>query len=105
MQVLARAEKIGLRAKVRHVNHQRIALPAATRIAKPLADLGRQVRTSVHGDVALPPLPLAYVVEDRDAAGCLHDPAEAPAVRGSKFGQSAGQTAVVQPTVLRTVMA
>src|SRR5713226_7011925 len=105
VQVLTRTLKIGFPAEVRDVDHERIALPVATRVAKPLADVGRQVRTSVHDDVPLPPLPLTHVVEHRDAAGCLHNSAEAPAVRGSKFGQPAGQAAVRQGVILRTIMA
>jgi hypothetical protein len=35
------------------------------------------VWTSVHDDVALPALTLAHVVKNRDAAGRLHDAAEA----------------------------
>src|SRR6266849_5978962 len=90
MQVLARALIIGLRAEVRHVDHERVALPMATRVAVPLADARRQMGAPVHDDVALPPLPLTHVVEDRDAAGRLDDPAEA-AGRGSEFGQPEGQ--------------
>src|SRR5439155_10713110 len=48
VQVLACALKIGLRTEVRHVDHERIAFPAATRIAIPLTDAGRQMRTSIH---------------------------------------------------------
>src|SRR5262245_37947576 len=92
-QVVARALIIGLRAEVRHVDDERIALPAATRIAVPLADAGRQMRPPVHHDVALPPLALAHIVEDRDTAWRLHDPAEA-AGRGPKLGQPEGQAAV-----------
>src|SRR5436190_12581291 len=62
------------------------------------------MRALVHDDVTLPPLPLTHVVEDRDAAWRLHDPAEA-AVVGSEFGQPAGQAALRQRTVLRTVVA
>src|SRR5215831_13754350 len=103
MQVLARALKISLRAEVRHVDDERVTLPVTTRVTVPLADMGRQVRTAVHDDVALPPLPLTDVVEDRDAAGRLHDPAEA-AGRGPKLRQPAGQAAVRQRAILRTVM-
>src|SRR6267154_1687714 len=105
VQFLARALKIGLRTEIRDVDYERIALPVATRVAVPLADVGRQVRTSVHDDVPLPPLPLTHVVEHRDAAWCLHNSAEAPAVRGSKFGQPSRQTAVRQRAVLRAIMA
>src|SRR5438105_6326453 len=59
------------------------------------------MRTSVHDDVALPALPLADVVEDRNAARCLHDPPEADT---AKLGQPAGQTALRQRGVLRTVV-
>src|SRR5207245_9079770 len=61
MQVLARALIISLRTEVRHVDHQRIALPMAARVAVPLAEAGRQVRTSVHDDVPLPPFPLTHI--------------------------------------------
>ena len=76
----------------------------ATQIAIPLANVGRQMRACVHDDVALPPLALAHVVEDRDAARRLHDPAEA-AGRASELGQPAGQAALPQRAVLRTIVA
>src|ERR1700730_16681511 len=104
MQVLARSLEIGLRTEVRHVDDEGVALPAATRVAIPLADVGRQMRAPVHDDVPLPPLALAHVVEDRDAALCLHDPPVA-AGPAAKLGQSAGQAAVRQVAVLRTIMA
>src|SRR5216684_1545172 len=94
MQVLAGALVIGLRTEVRHIDHERVALPVAARVAIPLADAARQVRTSVHDDVALPALTLAHVVENRDAARCLHDPAEAAAEQAAELGQSAAQAAV-----------
>src|SRR5262249_30206070 len=77
MQVLARALVVRLRAEVRYVDNERIPFPVTSRVTVPLAHIGRQVRTFVHDDVALPPLPLTYVVEDRDAARRLHDPAKA----------------------------
>src|SRR5215471_5637194 len=77
MQVLTRALKIGLRAEVCHVDDERIVLPVAPRVAIPLADVSGQVRPPVHDDVALPPLTLTHVIKDRDAARCLHNPAEA----------------------------
>src|SRR5712691_12486912 len=80
MQVLARPKGIGFRTEIGHVDHQRVALPMAARIAVPLTDVGRQVGAAVHNDVALPPLPLAHIVEDRDAARRLHDPAETAGV-------------------------
>src|ERR1700674_690378 len=73
VQVLTGALKIGFLTEVRDIDHECVALPVATRIAKPLADVAGQVRTSVHDDVPLPPLPLTYVVEHRNTAGCLHD--------------------------------
>src|SRR5580704_9857784 len=104
MQVLTRALIIGFRTEVRHVDYKRITLPMATRVAIPLAYAGRQMRASIHDDVALPPLALPDVVEDRDAARSLHDAPEA-AGRGSELGQSAGQAAIRQLAVLRTIMA
>src|SRR5262249_34149621 len=89
MQVLAGALIIGLRAEVRHVDHEGTAFPMPARVAVPLADTGRQMGTSVHDDVALPALALANVVEDRNAARGLHDPAEA-AGRGPKLRQPEG---------------
>src|SRR5438876_4462201 len=77
VQVLARSKYIGFRTEVGHVDHKRVALPTAARVAVPLTDVGRQVGAPVHDDVPLPPLSLTHVVEDRDAARRLHDPAEA----------------------------
>src|SRR5206468_4321943 len=79
-------------------------LPAATRVAIPLTDAGRQVGPPVHDDVALPPLPLAHVVEDRDAARGLHDPAETAGL-AAKLRQTGGQATLCRCTVLRTVVA
>src|SRR6266404_118800 len=103
MQILAGALVIGLRTEVRYIDHERIALPVAAGVAVPLADATRQVWTSVHDDVALPALTLADVVENRDAAGRLHDPTEA-AGRGAEFRQSAGQAAIRQRAILRTIV-
>jgi hypothetical protein len=61
----------------------------------------RMLVGSVHDDVALPAL--AHVVENRDAAGSLHDPAEA-AGRGAEFRQSAGQAAIRQRAILRIIV-
>src|SRR6516165_11357032 len=58
MQVLARAAVVGLGAEIGHVDHERVALPVAARVAEPLPDAGRQMRASVHDDAALPSLPL-----------------------------------------------
>src|SRR5579871_5368046 len=55
VQVLARSKDIGFRAEIGHVDHQRVALPMATRVAEPLTDAGRQVGASIHDNVALPP--------------------------------------------------
>src|SRR6516225_3902464 len=55
----------------------------------------------VHHDVALPALALSHVVEDRDAAGCLHD---APETDAAELGQPAGQAALRQRGVLRSIM-
>src|SRR5262249_24299523 len=105
VEVLARALKIGLRAGICHVDDERINFPMPARVAIPLADVGRQVRAPVHDDVALPALPPTHVVEYRDASGGLHDPPEASAERGSKFGQPLGQAAVRQRAILRAVVA
>src|SRR3981081_4033937 len=64
VQVLARPLKIGLRTEIRHVDHERVALPAPTRVAVPLANTGWQMRAPVHDDIALPPLALPHVVEN-----------------------------------------
>src|SRR5262249_54466268 len=85
VQILTRALKVGLRTEVRHVDDERVAVPVTARVAIPLADVGRQVRASVHDDVALPSLALTHVVEDRNAAGRLHDAPEAAAVGAAKF--------------------
>src|SRR6266853_5846711 len=102
MQVLARALKIRLRAEVRYVDDEGVALPVPTRIAIPLADAGRQMGAPVHHDAALPPLSLTHVVEHRDAARRLHDPVRALA---SDSRQPGGQAADRRRAVLRTIMA
>src|SRR5215510_1149990 len=61
--------------------------------------------TSIHDDVALPALALPHVIEDRDAAGRLHDAAEAAAERGAEFGEAQGQTALRERRIFRIVMA
>src|SRR5262249_29396532 len=95
VQVLARAPIIRLRTEIRHVDHERISLPVAARIAIPLADIGRQVGAAVYDDASLPALALTDVVGNRDAPRCLHDPSQAAAaVAGAKFRQPAGQAAV-----------
>jgi hypothetical protein len=80
-----------------NVDHKRTALPMAARVAIPLTDVSREVWAPVHHDVPLPALPLAHVVEHRDAAGCLYDSPGAPAertLRQPKYGQPEGQAAV-----------
>ena len=57
MQVFARPLKISFRTEVGYVDDEGIALPMAPRVTVPLADIGWQVRTPVHDDVALPPWP------------------------------------------------
>src|SRR5712671_1289436 len=104
VQVLARAKDLGFRTEVGHVDHERVALPTAAGVAVPLTDAGRQMRAPVHRDVALPPLPLTHVVEDRDAARGLHDTTKT-ASGAAKFRPSGGQAALRQRTVLRTVVA
>src|SRR5262249_3403797 len=58
VQILARSLEIGLWTEIRHVDHERIALPVSARVPKPLANTGRQMRTPIHDDIALPPLAL-----------------------------------------------
>src|SRR5712671_160104 len=91
---------MGLGTEVCHVDDERVALPMAARVAVPLADIGRQMRTCVHDDVALPALPLTHVVEHRNAVWCLDDTPEADA---SKLRQPGGQAAVRQRAVLGTI--
>src|ERR1700751_1937619 len=74
----------------------------AARVAEPLPDVGRQVGPSVHEDVALPSLPLTHLIEDRDAARGLHDPAEPPGIAG-KHRQSRAKAPLSIRTVLRTL--
>src|SRR6266478_8114684 len=105
VQILARSKYIGFRTEVGHVDHKRVALPMAARVAEPLTDARRQVGAPVHDDVALPPLALIHVVEDRDAAGRLHDAAEAAAEEAAELGQPAVQAAVCQAIILRTIAA
>src|ERR1700686_1607113 len=58
MQVLPRPLEIGLGTEVRHVDHERIALPVAARVAIPLADIGRQMEAPVPGNITFPLAPV-----------------------------------------------
>src|SRR5262249_28839115 len=91
VQGLARSEHVGLGAEIGHIDHERIAFPPAARVAKPLPDTGRQVRTSVHDDVALPALTLVHIVENRDAARRLHDATKTAAEQAAELGQTAAE--------------
>src|SRR5437763_1186678 len=103
MQILPPAAKIDLRAEVRYVNDERVALPTAARVAVPLADAGRQMRPPIHDDIALQSLPLAHVVVHRDAARSLDDAPEAAAGPVAEFEEPKSQTAVRERSVLGTV--
>src|SRR5262249_28663024 len=106
VQVFARAAIVALRAEVGDVDHEGVSLPAAARIAEPLADLGWQMRAAVHHDGPLPALALAHVVVHRYATRRLHDPAEAAAaIAGAELRQPDGQAAVRQRAILGAVMA
>src|SRR2546422_6950324 len=59
MTVLAGSHEVGLGAEIGDIDHQRIALPSAARIAKALPDISRKMRAAVDRDNALPPLPLS----------------------------------------------
>src|SRR5262249_27071935 len=61
--------------------------------------------TSVHDNVALPALALAYVVKDRDAARCLNDTAEASAKSGAEIRQTAGPAPISESSALRAMVA
>src|SRR5215470_3273658 len=104
VQVFTRPLEVGLRAEIRHVDDERVALPVSARIAIPLTDAARQVRAPIHDDVALPPLALTDIVEDRDATRGLHDAAEA-ANTPAELRQPGGQAAVRWRAILRTIMA
>src|SRR5258708_12081740 len=98
VQVLPRTLVIGLGTEVRHVDHERIALPAAARVAIPLADVGRQVRAPVHHNASLPSLALTHVVGNRHAPRPLHDPPEAPPpVPAPKFAHPPAHPPPPQP--------
>src|SRR5215471_7526963 len=105
MQVLACAPIIGFRTEIRHVDYERIAFPMAARVAKPLADVSRQMGAPVHDNISLPALPLTHVIEHRDSSGRLHDSAKASAECGSKLGKPTRQAALRQTAVLRTIVA
>src|SRR5262249_4706909 len=105
VQVLARPEHVGLGTEVGHIDHERVTLPMAARIAEPLTDVGRQVRTAIHDNIALPALALVHVVEDRDATRRLHHAAKAAPEEAAELGQPAAQAAVLQAVVLGSIAA
>src|ERR1700730_17347307 len=98
MQVVTGAHEVALRREIGDVDDQRITLPAATRVAEPLTDGWRKMRAPVHGDDALPPLPLANIVEDRHRAGVIHD---APVA--TKIWQQGAHATLRHAAVLRAV--
>src|SRR6185369_1121469 len=102
---LARALVIGLRTEIRHVDDERVAFPVTARVAVPLPDACRQMRASIHDDVALPALALTDIVENGNAAGRLHDAAEAAAVSRAEFRQAACEAAVRKRTIFGIVVA
>src|SRR5262249_55278930 len=83
-------------------DHRGLALPMARGMAVPLADIGRQMRATVHDDVALPSLSLTDVVVDGNAA-CRLD--NAPKRVAAKLGQPGGHAAHRRWDVLRIMMA
>src|SRR3989442_15998130 len=102
MQVLAGPLEGRLGGEIGHIDDQRIALPAATRIPPPLPDVRRQMRPVGHGDNALPPLPLTRIVENRNGPGRLHNLQEKTS-GAAKIGQDGRHTTLAQASVLWTV--
>ena len=74
--------------EVRHLHHQRVALPAAPRVAHAEPDGRRQMRAPVERDVARVVVPL---VEDDDGAGNLQDLVGVVADRQVRARQGRGQ--------------
>src|SRR5438128_1341274 len=100
VQVLARSLEVGLRAEIRHVDNERLALPAPPRVSPPEPDVRGEMRLCGQRNDPLPSLSLTRVVENRDGAGRLHDLAES-----TEIGKEAGQTALTERPVLRAVAA
>src|SRR5262249_10498066 len=64
MQVITRAIEFQERAEIRHVDHQRLALPSGARVPPWLMNGSRQMLCIGDGDDATEPLSLAHVVEN-----------------------------------------
>src|SRR5688572_3588466 len=99
MQAFTRGLETDLRGEIGHVHGQRVAFPAATRVAEPLPGRGWQMCTGIDRDDPLPSLPLAGIVEDRNRSAGLHD-AAVPA----EVGQYRAHAALRHAAILGTVV-
>src|SRR3989441_10423482 len=98
VQVLPRSLEVRLRAEIGDVDHERVALPAATRVSPPLPHVRREMRAAGDRDRARPALPLTHIVENRYRSGRLDDPAVAREIR-----QVPTHAPFAQAEVFRTV--
>src|SRR5438093_5928053 len=95
MPVFARPHEVGLRTEIGDIDHQRLALPSAPRIAKALADVARKMRAAVDGNNALPSLALSHIIENRHRCWRLNDTTEA-----TEIGQHRGHATLRHAAVL-----
>ena len=66
VEILVRPLEIRLGREVRHIDNQRVALPATARVPPPETDAGGKMRRRGDRDDPLPALSLTHVVENRD---------------------------------------
>src|SRR5262245_56109457 len=98
MEILAGAPVLGFGSEIRHVDDQRVAFPPASRIAPPLAQLGRRMWCRRDRDHTLVTLSLEEVIVECHGRRRLDDPAVP-----TEFGQTATKTPFVAATILGTV--
>src|SRR5207245_7678858 len=60
MPVFTRPHEVRLGTEIGDIDHQRLALPSAPRIAKALADVARKMRAAVYGQHAMHYLSLPH---------------------------------------------
>src|SRR2546427_6946748 len=95
MPVFARPHEVSLGTEIGDIDHQRLALPSAPRIAKALADVARKMRAAADGNNALPSLALSHIIENRHRCWRLNDTAEA-----TEIGQHRGHATLRHAAVL-----
>src|SRR2546426_5253070 len=104
MQVLAGSLEVRLWREIGDVDNQCPPLQMTAGVSPPRAQIGGQMRTAGNRYDALPSLPLARVIENRDGSRRLHNLREKTSDT-PEVGQNRAHATLAQRSVLRTVCA